>query len=402
MNHSQDLCSPQRESLRSLTNMGSYHGHSNSKGNGTTNHKSILHSMSSTETKKKKRSKRKLSKDMIQLQVDNTRVMVGDTITGTIALKEDAPTSLVKLVFEGIEYTAVALIQSRDNHMGKKYLEKHTSETNVLTSQQVLADVSTAPDRKQPFRFVVPNGLPGTMRCILDGSDPILPSQYKTTYTIKASIFKNTSKAEVTQSITVSPGSKQDVPLDSSTISVSVINPVKSIASTLFQCGSTSAVYDENNGAKADPRKRAEIEEDDQEVFLDKSCQLFSLKCQQPTSAHDYCCFAVGQIISLHITDWLGRQLSGIWMVQLIEEVKWCAKGRTASSVSKWNLFANHHELPSTLQRSYEGESSSLTIKHHLVVFLATDEEDPSSEVMACSEQFPIVIVSNTRGWDAS
>ncbi|KAL3930889.1 MAG: hypothetical protein SGBAC_011569 [Bacillariaceae sp.] len=356
--------------------------------------------MSCTETKKKKRPKRKLSNDMIQLQVDNTRVMVGDAITGTIELKEDAPTSLVKLVFEGIEYTVVALIQSRDNHMGKNYLEQHTSETNVLTSQQVLADVSTASDRKQPFRFFVPNGLPGTMRCILDGSDPILPSQYTTTYTIKASIFKNTSKAEVTQSIIVSAGSKQDVRLDSLALPVSVINPVKSIASTFFQCGSTSAVHEENNDAKADPQKRAGIEEDDQEGFLDKSCQLFSLKCQQPTS-HDYYCFAVGQIISLHITDWLGRQLSGIWMVQLIEEVKWCAKRRTAASVSKWNLFANHHELPTTLRRSYEGESSSLSIKHHLVVFLATDEEDPSREVMACSEPFPIVIVSNTRGWDA-
>jgi hypothetical protein len=91
-------------------------------------------------------------------------------------------------------------------------------------------------------------------------------------------------------------------------------------------------------------------------------------------------------------------------MVQLIEEVTWCAKGRKASSVSKWNLFANHHELPSTLQRSFRAENSRLSVKHSLVVFLATDEEDPSREVLACSEPFPIVIVSNTRikGWDAS
>lgn len=357
--------------------------------------------------KKKQSSKRKLSKDMIRLRVDNTHVEVGDAITGTIEVKESAPTSLVKLVFEGIEYTVVTLSQTRDNLMGLEYLEKNTSERNVLTSQQALVDVSIAPDRKQAFRFVIPKGLPGTMRCVLDGSDPILPSQYKTTYTITASIFKNTSKAQVTQSITVSPGSRQDVPLDSSTISVSVVNPFKSMARTFFQCGNPNLVFHEpSSGVKKNGSKGNDIKEDDdddddndeKEAFLNTRSQLFTLKCRQP--GHDSC-FAVGQVISVHLEDWLGRQLSGIWMVQLIEEISWCAKGRKASSVSRWNLFANHHELPTTLQRSYAGENSKLSIKHHLVIFLATDEEDPSKEVLACSEPFPIVIVSNTRGWDA-
>ncbi|CAJ1959170.1 unnamed protein product [Cylindrotheca closterium] len=397
--------------------MGSYSSHHsrNSKQNyyhGANNGMSILRSMSNTETKnnknKKKTSKRKLSKDMIQLRVDNAHVQVGDTITGSIEMTEDAPTTLVKLVFEAIEYTVVALTQTRDNHMGLEYLEKHTSETNVLTSQQVLVDVAEAPDRRQTFSFVIPKGLPGTMRCILDGSDPILPSQYKTSYTITAFAFKNTSKAHVSQSITVSPPSRQEIPLDSSTLSVSVINPVKSIASTFFQCGSTSTVYDDNddygvNRAVASKKKgTTEIEEhDEQEVFLDKSHQLFSLKCQLPLQPHDKYCFAVGQVLCVNVTDWLGRQLSGVWMIQLIQEVTWLAKGRRATSVSKWNLFANHHELPTSLERSFDGQASKLSIQHSLVVFLATDEEDPSREVMACSEAFPIVIVSNTRGWDA-
>lgn len=353
----------------------------------------------SEKTRKKKSSKRKLSKDMIRLWIHNKHVEVGDTITGTIEIKEDAPTSFVKLVFEGIEYTVVTLAQTRDNHMGLEYLEKHTSERNVLTSQQVLVDVSATLERKQIFRFIIPKGLPGTMRCVLDGSDPILPSQYNTTYTITASIFKNTSKAKVTQSIIVSPRSCQDVPLDSATISVSVVSPLKSIASTLFQCGSVDTTFHESGTDKDASKGNGLIEEGEEEVvFLDKRSQLFSLKCQQPM--HESC-FAVGQIISVNVADWLGRQLSGTWMVQLIEEIGWSAKGRRTSSISKWNLFANHHELPSTLQRSFAGENSRLSVKHHLVVFLATDEEDPSKEVMACSEPFPIMIVSNTRGWDA-
>lgn len=434
----QNICSPQREYLRSLTNLGSYQrSHSNAKKEHhgtttniisnakkeqhgtTTSNLSILRSRSNSsvtkqqKTKQKTALKRKLSKDMIRLRVDRTHFQVGDTITGSIELKEDAPISLVKLVFEGIEYTVVALSQTRDNHMGLEYLERHTSETNVLTSQQVVVDVSEAPtDRSKRFSFVIPNGLPGTMSCILDGSDPILPSQYKANYTITASIFKNTSKAQVIQTITVSPqSSKTAIPTDSSTIQVSVLNPVKSIASTLFQCGSTTLVHDDNTLSSSSIQNAGAAEmiieqKDKQEVFLNRSSQLFSLKLCQPPPQQN--CFAVGQVISVQVMDWLGRQLSGIWMFQLIEEMAWSAKGRKATMRNKWNLFANHHELPATLQSSYFDSSersrnyfSKLSVKHYLVVFLATDEEDPSREVIACSEPFPIVIVSHTRGWDA-
>eukprot|EP00980_Cylindrotheca_fusiformis_P016499 scaffold4916_cov111-Cylindrotheca_fusiformis.AAC.2 len=388
-----------RESLRSLTNINGPPCHS-----ATTTQ---VRDNKSSSSKKKKSSTTKLSEGMMDLQIDQSRVHAGQTLTGTIQLQEKCPTSLVKLVFEGIEYTVVALKQSRDNNMGLEYLKKHTSEQHVLTKQQALLDLASTPS-KHPFRFVIPSDLPGTMKCVLSGTDPQLPSQCHIYYTITASIFKNTSMAQVSKPIIVAQPPMESTPLNDSSISVSVMNPVKSVASVLFQCGNLNTIDPENedevegeNEEKADATSNNSIvrEEDEDEGFLDKKYQLFSLSCDNRDS--DNLFFAGGQIVSVHVTDWLGRQLSGIWMVQLVEEISWWAKGRSSTSISRWNLFANHHELPTTLQRSYESSHSRLLVQHKLIVYLTTNEEDPSKEVLACTEPFPITIVSNTRGWNA-
>lgn len=369
-----------RESLRSLTNTG--------YSNATVTRKKHEKAIKSTSTK--------LSKDMINLQLDRSRVHVGDTIAGTVQLQENSPTSLVKLVLEGVQYTVVALKQSRDNNMGIEYLKKHTSEQQVLTRQEVLLDLSSSSSSKQPFRFIIPSGLPGTMKCVMSGTDPQLPSQCHIYYNITASIFKNTSTTQVSKAIVVIPQT-EDTPLDSS-ISVSVINPIKSIATTLFQCGSLNAIETEDEQEGGHAVDECVLLGDDETLFLDKTSQIFSLTCDNSQRTLH---LAGGQVVMVHVSDWLGRQLSGIWMMQLVEEITWWARGRSSSSISRWNLFANHHELPTTLQRTYENPHSLLSVKHRLIVYLTTNEEDPSKEVLACSQPFPISIVSNTRGWDA-
>jgi hypothetical protein len=366
-----------RESLRSLTNQSYPKTAPNAK------HVNHIKSTSS--------HKNKLSEDMIDLQLDQSRVKVGDIVTGTVNLQGNSPTSLVKVVLEGIEFMVVALSQTRDNNMGLEYLRKHTSEQHVLTRQQVLLDLSSSStDSKQPFRFVIPSGLPGTMKWVFSGTDPQLPSQCRIQYTITASIFKNTSKAEVSKTIIVTPQT-ENIPLDSS-ISVSIINPMKSMATSLLQCGSL------NDLAAEDEEGDRGVEEGEDEGILDKSSQMFALSYD---NKHNNLHFACGQIVTVQVTDWLGRQLSGIWMMQLVEEITWWARGRCSTSTSRWNLFANHHELPTTLQRTYSNSHSLLSVQHKLVVYITTNEEDPSKEVLACTEPFPITIVSNTRDWDA-
>ena len=152
----------------------------------------------------------------------------GEVISGLVRLGAHSPTSLIKISLTGIEYTVVALKQSKDNQMGIKYLQKHTSEQRIITKQEILVNcscsssvsVSSSSFTKQQtqqqqqqqkvgsFRFVLSDDVPGTIKCILDGTDPVLPSQCHVYYNITASIYKNTSKAELCKSIIILPSKK--------------------------------------------------------------------------------------------------------------------------------------------------------------------------------------------------
>jgi hypothetical protein len=327
-------------------------------------------------------SKAQLSSDVIELQVDNdSRVQAGQQLTGTIRLQMNAPTSLVKLTFEGIENVVVALPQRRDNHMGAEYLRKHTSEINILVKEEVL--LKDCSNKTQRFRFILPDDIPGTIRCILDGTHPKLPSQCHVFYKVTATIFKNSSEAHVSKPIVVLPA-PTNVPIDSK-ISVSIKNPMESLINTVFQCGTLMNVATEDD-------------DDESPSSNNSSCFYFSLASKPSNNLN----LSGGQSVNVEVDDWLGRQLKGIWMIQLIEEVSWSARGRTTSTQQSYNLFANHHEVPISIQQSFQSVISSLCVKHKVIIYLTFNEEDPSDEIVASTDPIPVTIVSNTRGcWDA-
>ena len=94
-------------------------------------------------------------------------------------------------------------------------------------------------------------------------------------------------------------------------------------------------------------------------------------------------------------------------MIKLTEELQWKAKGRTAHNQQTWNLYANHHELPTTLSPSYDGmEQSLIQIRHELTIYMTTKDATATAtatakEILASTAPIPVRIVSTRAGWDA-
>jgi hypothetical protein len=322
--------------------------------------------------------------DVIQFKVDQDTVHVGGAITGTVQLvgyehRRKSPS--VHLVLHGLEYTVVALPQSADNSMGRDYLKKNTTESKILIREEL-----TMPDcgkKPQPFRFALPEDLPGTLRCVLDGTDPLLPSQCQIKYTVTASIHNQLggepSCTLVTHPIVVMHKEEipESTPLDYM-LPVSVEASIDILFKSIFSCGSMCA---QNHTDEPIAKERY--------ILLDTAF------------GKDFLYLSAGQSLKLLVQDWFGQLRGrGVWMIRVIEELRWTAQGRTAHNRQTWDLFANHHELPTTLRRSYDQKKTSLlTVRHEIVVYLTT--RGPSKEILATTEPIPVRILSSNRGWDA-
>ena len=318
---------------------------------------------------------------VIDFHVDNDSVHLGDAITGTVRLngyenRKEIPQ--VHLVFHAMEYTVVALPQEEYNEMGMDYLKKHTSEKNdLLRSELTLEDCSK---KAQPFRFAIPDNLPSSMRCVLGGTDPTLPSQCQVKYTVTASIESGSAgRTLVSYPISVLPKKEvpESTPLDPS-ITVSVENSLDVIFKTMFSCGSLCLAPEEYD----DPIIKETY------ILLDTAVDIDLKLC-------------AGQSLQVDIRDWWGQLKGrGVWMVKLTEDLQWSAQGRIAHDKQTWDLFANHHEIPSRVRKSFQPKFHSLlSIRHELVVYLAS--KDGSKDILATTEPIPVHILSTNRGWDA-
>ena len=161
-----------------------------------------------------------------------------------------------------------------------------------------------------------------------------------------------------------------------------------------------------------------------------------------------------GQILQVEVQDWflhvlqqhnqktrsavINRSLAtnSAWMIQLTEELKWTAQGRTTSSCQTWDLLSNHHEIPMELRRSTETiltrqttnddqeadeQRRLIRVSHFLQIYLKMTSSNSTKnrfhisgdcygggttteykdEVVAMSESIPVRIVSHRQGWDA-
>jgi hypothetical protein len=349
--------------------------------------------------------------DRIDLRVDQRSFHVGSSVTGTVQLHHDELRSSssvpnnksVYLVLEGVESTVVAFPQTSDNSMGMDYLKKHTTEQHILTRQELTLEYCSKP---QIFRFALADNLPSTLRCVLDGTDPTLPSQCNIKYTVTASIYNNnSSKLRVKHPITVFPKKESTIPLDP-VISVSVGSSLDVLCNSFFSCGGLFNVDE--------PMIANDNDNSNNYILLESSHD------------HNLLHLSAGQVLKVDVVkDWLGHlsrraTTTTVWMMRVSEELTWKAQGRTAHNRETWELFANHHELPTTLRPTYNHDTthhnhndrnahahahahahgSLIQVKHELVVYLTT-KKNGAKEILATTEPIPIQIVTSNRGWDA-
>lgn len=338
--------------------------------------------------------------DDIFLKLDRDQVHVGTEITGKVEY-HGTHNHTVRVVLEGIETTVVALSNTMDETMSAEYLQKHTTEKQVILHEERVMEAAVA-SKISPsfgFHFGLPDDLPGTMRCVLDGTDPTLPSQCQIKYTVTATISNdgNNGRKEICCVVVVLPKKEADVPIDPS-MDVSIGSISEALYQTLFDCGTDLWFCTGDTPTMDDEITKQKQSLQDQEplamirdncIFLETSKARLNL--------------TPGQKLSVNVRDWFrllgGRRKNSVWMMKLTEELRWRAKGRTAHNQQTWNLFANHHELPTTLSPSYESSAQSLFhIRHELTVFMTT--KDASNEVLASTAPIPIRIVSSRSGWD--
>lgn len=315
-------------------------------------------------------------KDVIDLTLDKDEVHAGCDVTGTIRMLGKTPVKSIHLILEGIEYSVVAFPGGSDNQMGLEYLKKHTTEKRIVTKQEMLLDCA----KPQIFRFSLAENLPSTMKCRIDGSDPTLPSQCQITYTVSATVYGKSSKAQVSHNLVVLPKIHAISPVDPC-ITVAIGSILDFFLKTMFSCGDTLC----------------QVEEPDVETSMAE--EKYIILEPNPTSLR----LSVGQLIKVDVRDWLGllSNPNYVWMIRLVERLSWTAKGRVARFRQSWDLYANHNEIPSTLRRTYDQDSKSLSKVFHEIIIYVKKKDSPKEVILATTEPIPIQIVSSSRGWDA-
>lgn len=355
-------------------------------------------------------------KDEVRLLVDQQSFYIGSFVSGQVHVIGYAGVKTVEVVFEGFESTVVAFPRTKDNNMGLDYLKKHTTASRCITRQEL--SLTCTSSKQEFFKFPIASELPSTMRYRLDGTDPRLPSQCQVHYFITAGIQQSRrmgGQMNVSYPIRLLPQMESKVPVDDS-VSVSIGSPVDFLLKSVLAvsdslCGPVSVAEsdqdDAHQSAKPNPRS---LQAHKHSISLKSPNELLNL--------------SAGQSLKVKIQDWFGLfadQSCCVWMIQLVEELTWTAKGRRAKTRESWELFANHHEFPTDLRKSYNHDPHSLwQVNHELVVyvkrtknaeavanpsnssrFLSNLYELASTDILASTEPIPVQIVSSTRGWDA-
>jgi hypothetical protein len=297
-------------------------------------------------------------KDFIDLKCQD-EVHVGSVVTGSVRMLGQAPIKTVHLVLEGIEYSVVALAKDANKTRGLDYLRKNTSETRTVTKQEMLLDCAQA----QTFSFSLAENLPSTIKYLMEGSNPTLPSQCQIIYTISATIYGNSSKTKVTNNLLVLPSKiEPTIPVDPS-VYVSVGFALDFFLRPFLSCGETQPTG---------------------EKYLVLTPNLSSLR------------LAAGQLVKLKVRDLLGLLASPqeIWMLRLVEKITWKAKGREETLQQSWDLFANTDEIPANVKRTYDQDPKGLLkVSHELVVYVVTNGS-PTGGPSEASTPIPVQIVS--------
>jgi len=322
----------------------------------------------------------------LDVMLDQDQVRMGTEVSGYIRIRGDTRNTKVRVLFEGIESTVVAFPNTIDNMMGMDYLRKHTTDRMVFLQQDILLDCAI----QQSFRFPIPDKLPGTMKYRVEGSHPVLPSQCQIRYMISAVMFGgNASESETSKEIVIIPKRESDTPVDPF-VRVSIQSVFDLFLKAAFSCGDALFYVDQ-------PDIETPLAEE-KYILLEPNPSTLYLSAGQP--------------IKVEVYDRLGF-LSGpnhVWMVRLIEKLSWKAKGRIEQSRQSWDLFADHHIIPTTVRRTYDHRSDSLIkVEHEAIIYLVRKQSGSSSgggvgvggnnqTILATTEPIPTTIVSGSQG----
>jgi len=335
----------------------------------------------------------------IKLTIDNSSpIHVGGAISGRVKLIGRYPIHTAQVVLEIMEYSVVVVTPNgQQKHQGLGHVQP-ISQKNVVLSKEVTLNQDSPP----VFSFSLEENLPASFRWVLDGTHPTMPSQCQIKYVVTASIFRNGSTSAVSQQVVVLPKQESNVPLDPN-LSVS-IGSSWDLISQYFSCGNIELVHDENNPNGGNNQSSSSLPK-----------KHLLLRCSRK-KLH----LSAGQYLPISFQEWLNRILSqhGLWMVKLTETVQWQAYGRIAQSRQTWDLYANHHELPTNMRQSYNDPAfnnpyngdvvplnainqklSLIQVTHELSVYFSS--KGLERKVLASTPPIPVQIVSGKRGWAA-
>jgi hypothetical protein len=299
---------------------------------------------------------------------------MGSEVTGYIRLTGDPANTKVRVTFEGAESTVVAFPDNGDNSMGLEYLRKHTTDRIVITQQDMVMDCAT----QQKFRFAVPDNIPGTLRNRVEGSHPKLPSQCQISYIVSAVVYSgNSTEMQVSKEVVIMPKKESDIPVDPF-VTVSIKSVFDLLFKAAFSCGDSLCYVDQ-------PDIETPLAEDKYIILEPTPCILY---------------LSAGEPIKVQVRDSLGF-LSGpnhVWMVRLVEKLSWRAKGRIEESRQSWDLFAEHHSIPTSLRRTYDQSPNSLIKVEHEAIVYVVKKEGGRQTILATTEPIPTTIVSSSIG----
>ena len=315
-------------------------------------------------------------KDIIALQLDKREVCVGSDVTGRIQMIGSAPVKSVHLILECIEYTVVAFPEDAEKKMSLEDLKKYTTEKRTVLKQEVLLDCA----KTQMFRFSLANNLPTSMRYLMEETEPMLPSQCTVTYTLVATVYGKSSKAQVIHNLVVLP-QKEPVSPTNPCISVSIGSTLEMYLKRMFSCGEFQC------SATASPTAG-------REDALPESAPGSGGKHLVLAADHEILHFSRGEVISISVKDPLGllSNENSVWMIRLSERRSWQAQGRATTCQDSWDLCANEQAIPSTLRCTYDHDPRSLLIVFHEVIIYLKRKEGDQEVIVAATQPIPVKI----------
>lgn len=213
----------------------------------------------------------------------------------------------------------------------------------------------------------------------MEGTDAMLPSQCQVTYTIVATVYGNSSKAQVIHNLVVLP-QKESIPPTNPCISVSIRSTLEMFWQRLFSCGELPCLVN-----------TAQVASDETLTESALGGNHVTILAANQETFH----FSRGQVINVSVNDTMGVLSSpnSVWMVRFIERLAWTAQERGATHQHSCDVCANQEPIPNTLRCTYDNDPKSLLKVYHDVIIYSKRKEGEKEVIIAATQPIPARII---------